>query len=167
MLAVRPRTMTDAIPPPSAATTPEAAPVDSLLPDEAALAARAQRGDEAAFAALYERFARMVHAILVSMVSYDEAQDCSQDVFLKAWRALPTLREPARFGPWLATIARNRGRDALKRPTPVQTRLPDDPPAPPAAQPACAGVQPRSRPRCPPTPSAAPGPCRAPAAGWT
>lgn len=115
-------------------------PASSLLPDEAALAARAQQGDEAAFAALYGRFARMVHAILISMVPFDDAQDLSQDVFLKAWRALPSLRDPARFGPWLGTIARNRGRDALKRPAPVQTGLPDDPPAPPAPEPGDAGV---------------------------
>lgn len=145
MLAVRPQPMSEPEPParaealPDAATAPDA-PGPSLLRDEAALAARAQRGDEAAFAALYERFARMVHAILVSMVPFDEAPDLSQDVFVKAWRGLPGLREPQRFGPWLATIARNRGRDALKRPTLVQSGLPDDAPAPPGPEPGDAGA---------------------------
>ncbi len=108
-----------------AAAAPESAAPPALPPDEAALAARAQRGDHSAFTALYERFAGMVHAILIGMVRFEEAQDLAQEVFLKAWRSLGQLRDPARIGAWLATIARNRGRDALKRPRLVATGLPE------------------------------------------
>ena len=41
-----------------------------------------------------------------------------------ALRRLPTLREPAAFGGWLAMIARNRATDHLRR-TPETTELPE------------------------------------------
>ncbi len=39
-----------------------------------------------------------------------------QEVALAAWRRIDSLEDAARFTPWLSTIARNLGRDALKRP---------------------------------------------------
>ena len=42
------------------------------------------------------------------------AEDLAQDAFLAAWRALPTLREPDRFGPWLHRIALNRCRSSVR-----------------------------------------------------
>jgi len=84
--------------------------------EDAGLAATAKLGDRAAFARLYERFAPAVHGVLVATAPVSEAQDLVQDVFLLALRSLPTLEDPRRFGPWLMTIARNRARDALKKP---------------------------------------------------
>lgn len=83
-------------------------------PDPAAV--RACSGDRDAFAELYRRHASAVHAVLLSIVGVQEAQDLVQDVFTTALRTLDTLRDPARVGPWLHTIARNRGRDALRSP---------------------------------------------------
>ncbi len=42
------------------------------------------------------------------------AEDLAQDAFLAAWRALPALREPDRFGPWLHRIALNRCRSSVR-----------------------------------------------------
>ena len=42
------------------------------------------------------------------------ADDLAQEAFLAAWRALPTLREPERFGPWLHQIALNRCRSSVR-----------------------------------------------------
>jgi RNA polymerase sigma-70 factor (ECF subfamily) len=42
------------------------------------------------------------------------AEDLAQESFLAAWRALPTLREPDRFGPWLHRIALNRSRSSVR-----------------------------------------------------
>ena len=42
------------------------------------------------------------------------AEDLAQEAFLAAWRALPTLREPDRFGPWLYRIALNRCRSSVR-----------------------------------------------------
>ena len=65
-------------------------------------------GDRAAFEALYERYARMVHGILLVRVKPADAEDLVQDVFLSAYRKLSGLRSPEAFGGWLAAIARNR-----------------------------------------------------------
>jgi RNA polymerase sigma-70 factor (ECF subfamily) len=72
------------------------------------LAARA--GDRDAFGALYTEHARLVHGILLANVRGDDVHDLVQDVFLTALRQLHTLRDPAAFGGWLVTIARNRAR---------------------------------------------------------
>jgi len=75
------------------------------------LVVAAQAGDRAAFGQLYQRFARMVHGILLTRVPGAAAEDLVQDVFLHALPKLHTLREPSRFGPWLAAITRNRASD--------------------------------------------------------
>jgi RNA polymerase sigma-70 factor (ECF subfamily) len=84
-------------------------------PSDAALVVAAREGDRAAFAALYERYARMVHGLLLARVPASEADDLVQDVFLQALRRLHSLREPAAFGGWLAMIARNRAHDFFRR----------------------------------------------------
>ncbi len=79
--------------------------------EDAVLVARAGSGDEAAFECLYGRYARMVHGLLLARVGRQDVDDLVQDVFLTAWNRLNALRDPAAFGGWLATIARNRATD--------------------------------------------------------
>ncbi len=67
----------------------------------------ARRGDRAAFASLHEQYTPMVHGMLLARVGMNDADDLVQEVFLHAMRKLPTLRDSAAFGPWLATITRN------------------------------------------------------------
>jgi len=83
--------------------------------EDAALVRRAGAGDAAAFARLYERYARMVHALLLARVGRADVDDLVQDVFLTAWRRLDALRDPAAFGGWIAAIARNRAIDFHRR----------------------------------------------------
>ncbi len=78
---------------------------------EAALVALARNGDGDAFGQLYQRYAALVHGILLARVPYDEVGDLVQDVFLSAFKKLDSLRDAARFGPWVAMIARNRAMD--------------------------------------------------------
>ena len=85
----------------------------------------ARTGDESAFARLYERYGRIVHALLLARVSRDEVEDLVQDVFLTAWKRLDDLRDPAAFGGWIAMIARNRATDAHRRSAEF-VELPDD-----------------------------------------
>lgn len=75
----------------------------------------AQRGDRAAFGSLYEQYGRMVHAVLLARVHRQETDDLVHEVFIQAWRALPSLREPAAFPGWLARIARNKAMDHYRR----------------------------------------------------
>jgi len=82
-------------------------------------------GDQDAFARLYADYARMVHAILLGRVPRRDVDDLVQDVFLAAYTRIRELREPAAFGGWIATIARNRATDYLRR-TREQVELPDE-----------------------------------------
>ena len=79
--------------------------------EDARLVLRARDGDAAAFSRLYERYARMIHGMLLARVSRLDVEDLVQDVFLAAWRRLDNLRDPAAFGGWLSMIARNRATD--------------------------------------------------------
>ncbi len=66
----------------------------------------ARRGSQAAFAWLYRTFAPLVHAIHLGMATRSRAEDLTQETFVIAFDRLHQLREPARFGPWIAMIAR-------------------------------------------------------------
>ncbi|MGO9275060.1 MAG: RNA polymerase sigma factor [Terriglobia bacterium] len=83
--------------------------------EDAQLVDAARDGDRTAFGLLYQRYARVVHGILLARVPPGEADDLAQDVFLMAMRRLHTLREPAAFAGWLAAIARNRANDYHRR----------------------------------------------------
>lgn len=87
---------------------------DPSLPD-AALVIAAQAGDRAAFGRLYSQFARMVHSILLAHVSFAEAEDLMQDVFLTAIQQVVGLKEPNAVGGWLASIARHTAFDFRSR----------------------------------------------------
>ena len=89
------------------------------IPDEALVRA-AQTGDRTAFGALYQRYARMVHGILLARVPRAAAEDLLQDVFLQALPRLATLRDVTRFGGWLAAIARNRASDYHRQSRPTE-----------------------------------------------
>ena len=93
--------------------------------ESAILVGAARDGDRSAFGRLYQLFARMVHAILLSRVPRAEVDDLVQDVFLVAMRRLHTLRDHDAFGPWLAMIARNRAVDYHRR-TRQTTELPEE-----------------------------------------
>lgn len=86
----------------------------------------ARDGDRAAFGRLYDRYARMVHGILLARVPLRDVDDLVHDAFLQALRRLHTLRDSARFGPWLAAITRNRANDYHRHaPDRVEVELPD------------------------------------------
>lgn len=82
---------------------------------DAALVRAAQAGDRQAFGRLYDRYARMVHGILLARVPPADVDDLLHDVFLLALRQLHGLRDALLFGAWLAAIARNRARDYYRR----------------------------------------------------
>jgi RNA polymerase sigma-70 factor, ECF subfamily len=71
-------------------------PVTETRGDDSLVSA-ARAGDRAAFGRLYDRYARMVHGILLARVPPREVDDLVQEVFLAAMRQLHTLREVSRF----------------------------------------------------------------------
>ncbi len=86
--------------------------------EDDALVSAARDGDRAAFGRLYDRYARMVHGILLARVPPREVDDLVQEVFLSALRQLHVLRDVTRFGAWLGTITRNRANDYFRRAIP-------------------------------------------------
>jgi RNA polymerase sigma-70 factor (ECF subfamily) len=82
---------------------------------DAALVHASQQGDTEAFGQLYQRYARMVHGVLLSRVHATDVEDLVQEVFLRALPRLRGLREASRFGGWLAAIARNMAIDFHRR----------------------------------------------------
>jgi len=68
-------------------------------------------GDTAAFSDLYLRHAEAVRMEIARTCSGASLVDLSQDVFVRALEALPSLREPALFRPWLLSIARRAAID--------------------------------------------------------
>jgi len=73
------------------------------------LVAQAQSGDVDAFGMLYEMHMPAIYRYIYHQVSsIEEAEDLTEEVFLRAWRAMPRFqRGDAGFLPWLYRIARN------------------------------------------------------------
>ncbi|MEV0620559.1 sigma-70 family RNA polymerase sigma factor [Nonomuraea sp. NPDC050404] len=78
------------------------------------LVVRAQLGERAALAELVERWRVPVWRYVRRMLDAERADDVAQEVWLAVIRGLPRLREPARFAPWLFTIARRSVTDRLR-----------------------------------------------------
>lgn len=86
-------------------------------PEEAILLRRMAGGDDAAFAAIYDRFSGIVYGVALRVLKEPAgAEDVVQDVFLQLWRN-PQTFDPARgaLAPWLAVVARNRSLDRIRK----------------------------------------------------
>ena len=83
--------------------------------DDAPLVRAARAGDRVAFGHLYDRYARVVHGVLLARIPLGDVDDLVQDVFLRALPRLHTIRQPERFGAWLIAIARNCANDYHRR----------------------------------------------------
>lgn len=80
------------------------------------LVERCRRGESAAFTPLFERYARQVYNIAYRYSGDPtEAEDLTQEAFLRAFRALPTLRDSQAFARWLYHIATNICVERLRR----------------------------------------------------
>ena len=72
------------------------------------LIARAQRGDEEAFAALFEMNKRRVYSLCLRMTGNTaEAEDLTQEAFLQLFRKISTFRGESAFSTWLHRLAVN------------------------------------------------------------
>lgn len=75
---------------------------------EQELIERAQRGDQEAFCLLARGYERRIYALAFHFTrDRHDAEDLSQDVWLKAYRAIGTYRGEANFYTWLRQIAVN------------------------------------------------------------
>ena len=74
------------------------------------------RGDQAAFRELVETFKRKVYFLALDMVGNPvDAEDVSQDVFLKIHRSFRTFKKDAKLGSWIYRITYNACIDHLRK----------------------------------------------------
>jgi RNA polymerase sigma-70 factor, ECF subfamily len=83
--------------------------LETPLPDstDEELIARSRDGDSAAFGEFIERHMAAVHRWMTRAVGAEDADDLTQDVFLRAYRGLSRFRAQAPPRAWLAAIADN------------------------------------------------------------
>jgi RNA polymerase sigma-70 factor (ECF subfamily) len=77
---------------------------------------RAQRGDEAALRELIVSYQHRIAGFVYAITGRsDSVEDLAQTVFIKMARAIPRLKAPEQFEPWLFRLARNTCIDHLRR----------------------------------------------------
>jgi RNA polymerase sigma-70 factor (ECF subfamily) len=79
------------------------------------LVRRCQQNDHAAFTEIVDRYKDSVYWLIRRMIGNLEVEDLTQDVFLRAYRAIPRLRSRATFRTWLYRIAHNLCVTELRR----------------------------------------------------
>jgi RNA polymerase sigma-70 factor, ECF subfamily len=101
---------------------------NSGTPPTAALIERARKGDALAFERLYREHVGKVYGLCLRMArQVDLAEDCTQQTFINAWRALPTFQARSSFATWLYRIAVNVvfARRSNRHEEVVESEMPD------------------------------------------
>ena len=106
--------------------------VDPSKASETDLVRRAQGGDSAAFADLVRMYQRRAVSLAYRLIgNIEDAADVSQDAFVRAYRYLGQLDDPARFGPWLLKVVSNLALNYRRsRKSRLAASLDDSPTAP-------------------------------------
>jgi len=96
--------------------------------DENAIIEGMTQGDPRAFRELVERYKKKVYYLALDMAGNPvDAEDISQEVFLKVYRSFGTFRKGAKLGSWLYRVTSNAAIDHLRRrgaaPEPVSDEL--------------------------------------------
>lgn len=86
---------------------------------EKRLIRRVKKGDHLAFAELVDRYKNSVYAICLRMVgNRQEAEDLSQETFIRAYKNIAQFDSDRKFSTWLFRIATNVSIDSLRRKKP-------------------------------------------------
>jgi RNA polymerase sigma-70 factor (ECF subfamily) len=85
------------------------------ISDDDALIRAARDGDYAAFERLYEKYRTTVYRFVYQMIHrQDEAEDITQEAFVRAFQNLHRFREQAKFTTWIMRIAMNLCTDKVR-----------------------------------------------------
>lgn len=110
------------IPRMNAKPKPQPAPANSVSPpiaivdDESALVAAARAGDVSAFETLVNRYERKIFRLTQHITqNTEDAEDASQEAFLKAYEHLGEFQGNSRFYTWLVRIAVNQALMKLRK----------------------------------------------------
>src|SRR5215468_327554 len=94
---------------------------DTRVDWEAALVQRACAGDSRAFERLYREHAGRVYGLCLRMTRDAQlAEDCTQETFINAWRALPRFQTRSSLSTWLHRIAVNVSLARRRKSTPTE-----------------------------------------------
>lgn len=84
--------------------------------DEERLIRKVLEGNAEAFASLVERYSRPIFALVVRIVGQrEEAEELTQDIFVKAYTKLSSFGGRSAFSTWLYRIATNEALSAVRR----------------------------------------------------
>lgn len=84
--------------------------------DEMDIVKRIQEGEVNLFSVLLERYERPVHSLIRQIIlSREDAEELTQDVFVKAFRSLDSFRGGCSFSTWLHRIAYNTAISATRK----------------------------------------------------
>ena len=87
----------------------------TLMNSSADLVTRVCQGDSEAFRLIFERYSRPVISFIFDMVNdRGLAEELTQETFVRAYRAMHTMRRDTKLSTWLFGIARNVARESLR-----------------------------------------------------
>ena len=87
----------------------------TLMNSSADLVTRVCAGDSEAFRLIFERYSRPVVSFIFDMVNDRAlAEELTQETFVRAFRAIRTMRRETKLSTWLFGIARNVARESLR-----------------------------------------------------
>ncbi len=96
--------------------------------DDVQLIRKILSGDDAAFSILVEKYQKSVHALAWRKIQdFHHAEEIMQDTFLRAYRKLPTLKNPDQFAGWLHVIANRLCIDWMRSQKSMMQSLEDTP----------------------------------------
>ena len=87
-----------------------------MVQDEQVLVDRISSGDSTAFQEFVDRYKKKIYYIAYDITGdHDDAEDVSQEVFIKVFRSLKTFRRNAKISSWLYQISVNASIDLLRK----------------------------------------------------
>lgn len=87
----------------------------TLMNSSADLVTRVCQGDAEAFRLIFERYSRPVISFIFDMVNdRGLAEELTQETFVRAYRAIRTMRKDTKLSTWLFGIARNVARESIR-----------------------------------------------------
>jgi RNA polymerase sigma-70 factor, ECF subfamily len=112
---------------PMSSPEPKRMPSTIVRDDEGALVSLAKGGDLGAFDELVNRYERRIFRLTMNITqNREDAEDATQDAFMKSFQHLPDFQGGSRFYTWLVRIAVNEALMRLRRRRPNVTSL-DEP----------------------------------------
>jgi RNA polymerase sigma-70 factor, ECF subfamily len=99
-----------------------------LSAEERALISRASRGDVDAFSRLVSAHSALVRGVTLRMLGVQEAQDASQEVWVRVWANMKSFRGESAFSTWLYRVTVNtclsfRRKESRRRTREVEEEL--------------------------------------------